>query len=186
MTYVVLLAMEIFTFSGTCVAGAAVDQPCEREMALAARKYDVPLAVLYAVGLTETGNRKTLHPYALNLSGPSFFFTNQQEAAQRFYSAKKQGIRLIDIGCMQINYFYHSSYFKTLDDMFDPHQNVDYAARFLKSLRQKEGSWTLAAARYHAGPNNDTAQKRYVCAIISNMVITGLGAWTTDATRFCQ
>jgi hypothetical protein len=29
----------------------------EREMSLAAKRYDVPLAVLYAVGLTDTGRR---------------------------------------------------------------------------------------------------------------------------------
>lgn len=165
---------------------AAADQLCEREMSLAAHKYDVPLAVLYAVGLTESGQQRTLHPYALNLAGPSFFFTNRLEALRRFYDAKKQGIKLIDVGCMQINHFYHSSHFKSLEDMFDPHENVDYAARFLKSLKQKEGSWTLAAARYHAGPNNDPAQKRYVCSVISNMVESGFGAWTPHAKSFCQ
>lgn len=178
--------MGMFTFSGTYVANASGYGLCEREMALAARKYDVPLPVLYAVGLTETGEKKTLHPYALNIAGPSFFFTNLHEALQRFYSAKKQGVKLIDVGCMQINYFYHANYFKSMDDMFDPHQNVDYAARFLKNLRQREGSWTLAAARYHAGPNNDPAQKRYVCTIISNMVLSGLGSWTSNAKHFCQ
>jgi soluble lytic murein transglycosylase-like protein len=70
--------------------------------------------------------------------------------------------------------------------MFDPHENVDYAARYLKSLRLKEGSWTLAAARYHAGPNNDPAQKQYVCAVIGNMVASGFGRWTSAARSFCQ
>jgi soluble lytic murein transglycosylase-like protein len=178
--------MGIFIFNGGGAAKASVDRLCEREMALAARKYGVPLAVLYAVGLAESGEKRTLHPYALNLAGPSFFFTNQQEALQRFYDARKKGIKLIDVGCMQINHFYHSSHFESLEEMFDPHQNVDYAARFLKGLRQKEGSWTLAAARYHAGPNNDPAQKRYVCRVISNMVLSGFGAWTSQAKSFCQ
>jgi hypothetical protein len=155
-------------------------------MALAARKYDVPLPVLYAVGLAETGGGGTMHPYALNLAGPSFFFNSETEALNGFINAKKQGVKLIDVGCMQINYLYHSNNFKTLQAMFDPHENVDYAARFLRNLKQKEGSWTLAAARYHAGPNNDPAQKRYVCTIISNLVTTGLGAWTSEARKFCR
>jgi soluble lytic murein transglycosylase-like protein len=176
----------IFIFSGNLSAYAEGEHLCEREMARAAVKYDVPLAVLYAVGLTETGQKQSLHPFALNLAGPSFFFATRQEALRRFDEAKKSGIKLIDIGCMQINHFYHSSHFQSLEAMFDPRENVDYAARFLKELKQKEGSWTLAAARYHAGPNNDPAQKRYICTVIRNMVVSGFGAWTPNAKDFCQ
>jgi hypothetical protein len=53
-------------------------------MTRAAKKYDVPLGVLYAVGLTETGRRGSLHPYALNIEGPSYFPANLQEAMARF------------------------------------------------------------------------------------------------------
>ncbi|HUB63362.1 MAG TPA: transglycosylase SLT domain-containing protein, partial [Methylocella sp.] len=88
--------------------------------------------------------------------------------------------------CMQINHHFHASQFPSLEAMFDPHENVDYAARFLKELRAREGSWTLAAARYHAGPDNDPAQKRYVCQVISNMVASGFGAWTANAKIFCD
>jgi soluble lytic murein transglycosylase-like protein len=181
-----LLGVMIFISSWGLLAHAESARLCEREMARAAVKYDVPLAVLYAVGLTESGQKQSLHPYALNLAGPSFFFATRQEALHRFYEAKKNGIKLIDIGCMQINHFYHSSHFQSLEAMFDPRENVGYAAHFLKDLKQKEGSWTLAAARYHAGPNNDPAQKRYVCAIITNMVASGFGSWTPSARGFCQ
>jgi hypothetical protein len=50
---------------------------------------------------------------------------------------------------------------------------------------QREGSWTLAVARYHAGPRNIPAQKRYVCAVIRNMVASGFGEWTDNARTFC-
>ena len=69
--------------------------------------------------------------------------------------------------------------------MFEPRANVDYAAKFLKTLRGQEGSWTLAVARYHAGPNNNPAQKKYVCTVIANMVATGFGSWTEPARAFC-
>jgi len=155
-------------------------------MTRAAKKYDVPLAVLYAVGLTETGQKGSLHPYALNIEGPSYFDANVQQAIQRFEQARRGGAKLIDIGCMQINHYYHSSHFHSVEEMFDPSLNVDYAARFLRDLREKEGSWTLAAARYHAGPNNNPAQKHYVCAVITNMVAAGFGQWTANARTFCQ
>jgi len=70
--------------------------------------------------------------------------------------------------------------------MLEPRRNVRYAARFLKELRAREGSWSMAVARYHAGPNNDPAQKRYICAVIRNLVATGFGTWTPEARRFCR
>ncbi len=158
---------------------------CEREMIRAAVKYNVPLAVLYAVGMTETGRGGALNPYALNLEGPAVFPANLDEALRRFEEAWRDGARLIDIGCMQINHHFHGRQFPSLVAMFDPRENVEYAAQFLKTLREKEGSWTLAAARYHAGPGNDPAQKKYVCLVISNMVASGLGAWTANARAFC-
>ena len=70
--------------------------------------------------------------------------------------------------------------------MFDPAKNVDYAARFLKELKQREGSWTMAVARYNAGPHNQPAQKRYVCHIVGYLVSSGFGAWTDKARALCQ
>lgn len=159
---------------------------CEREMTRASTKYGVPLGVLYAVGLTETGRRGTLSPFALNIEGPSYFPQTLDEALQKFHAAESQGAKLIDIGCMQINHYYHGSHFASVEEMFDPHANVDYAARYLRDLKEQEGSWTLAAARYHAGPDNDPAQKQYVCAVIANMVASGFGGWTESARTFCR
>lgn len=173
-----------FTFSFG-VATAAAANICEREMASASSRHGIPLAVLYAVGLTESGRKNSLQPYAMNIDGKAFFGTSAAEAVNRFKLAKKQGARMIDIGCMQINHHYHNEHFASLDAMFEPHANVEYAARFLKSLREREGSWTMAVARYHAGPNNNPAQKRYVCTVINNMVATGFGEWTARAKNFC-
>ena len=61
----ILLAAAIFTFSAPSADGAArpSQNACEREMTRAAKRYDIPLGVLYAVGLTETGKRGSLQPY---------------------------------------------------------------------------------------------------------------------------
>src|SRR5699024_8616987 len=108
------------------------------------------------------------------------------EALSKFAAARRDGVRLIDLGCMQINHHYHGERFASVEAMFDPHRNVAYAARFLSELRVREGSWTMAVARYHAGPDNDPAQKRYVCAVIRNIVASGFGAWTPNAQSFCN
>lgn len=168
------------------VAAPAAAGVCERYMAAAAARHDVPLGILYAIGLTETGRRNSLRPWALNIHGRAVFAASRREAYRIFRQARARGRRLIDLGCMQINWHYHGRNFASAWEMLDPARNVDYAARFLRRLYEREGSWTLAAARYHAGPHNDPAQKRYVCAVIRNLVATGFGRWTPGARRFCR
>lgn len=185
---VACLALGLAGFISDTAARAA-DRPsvvCEREMMRAAKLYGVPLGVLYAVGLTETGRKGSLQPYALNIEGRAEFANSPTDAIHRFERARAGGAKLIDLGCMQINHYYHGEKFASLNDMLEPHQNVEYAAKFLKDLRLREGSWTMAVARYHAGPNNNPAQKRYVCAVITNMVATGFGAWTQESSSFCK
>ena len=87
---------------------------------------------------------------------------------------------------MQINAHFHGSRFASLAAMFDPAQNVNYAASFLKALKEREGAWTLTVARYNAGPNNPSAERVYVCAVIRNMVVSGFGRWTANARALCQ
>jgi soluble lytic murein transglycosylase-like protein len=173
-------------FSSVAVVPADAANLCEREMVRAARLHDVPLGILYAVGLTETGRRGSLQPYALNIDGRSVFATTLDEALAHIDAARKSGAKAIDIGCMQINHRFHADRFKSVREMLDPKANVDYAARFLKQLRMREKTWTLAAARYNAGPDADAAQKRYVCQVIANLVASGFGSWTANATAFCQ
>jgi soluble lytic murein transglycosylase-like protein len=175
--------LAIFTFSAP-VLGLA-DDACEREMTRAAQAYGIPLGVLYAVGLTETGRGDSLRPYALNIEGKSVYDIGKSDALRRFHEARLAGAKMIDVGCMQINHHFHGRSFASVEDMLDPSKNVDYAARFLRQLRAREGSWTLAVARYHAGPDNDPAQKRYVCRVIANLAASGFGAWTTEAREFC-
>ncbi|MDP1702517.1 MAG: transglycosylase SLT domain-containing protein [Aestuariivirga sp.] len=159
---------------------------CEREMISASTRHKVPLGVLYAVGLTETGRKGSLHPYALNIEGKTVFTNSERAAMKSFKVARLTGKKLIDLGCMQVNHHYHGDKFSSVEDMLDPQKNVEYAAKFLSELRVQEGSWTMAVARYHAGPNNNAAQKRYVCLVIKNLVASDFGAWTPEARKFCR
>src|SRR5689334_10958769 len=126
-----LLAICMFS-SGTAFADANV---CEREMVGASARYDVPLGVLYAVGMTESGRKDSLQPNAMNIEGKAYFATDLADALAHVAEAQQSGIKMIDIGCMQINHYFHNAEFSSLSQMFDPHANVDYAARFLKQLR---------------------------------------------------
>ena len=167
-------------------AALASQNACEREMLRAARERGIPVHVLYAVSLTETGRGGKLDPFAINVEGRAAFSRSREEAIGKVKQARAGGAKLIDIGCMQINHHFHGAKFASLADMFEPSRNVDYGARFLVELKQREGSWTKAVARYHAGPGNAPAQKAYVCAVIRNMVASGLGAWTEGAKSFCS
>jgi len=180
-------ALAVF-ISSVCSlsSAAAAPNPCETEILRASAQYGVPIGILYSVGLTETGKKGTLQPYALNVEGRAYFPETQAAALRIFDRSKAEGARLIDVGCMQINQLYHGSHFASVAQMFDPRINVDYAAQFLADLKRKHVSWSMAVARYHAGPNNDPAQKQYVCRVIANMVATGFGKWTPNARRFCN
>ena len=178
-----MLTVSIFSAASQVQANA---NTCEREMVRASSKYGVPLGMLYAVGLTETGRKGSLQPYAMNIEGKAYFASDSGDAVRRFEEARRTGAKLIDLGCMQINHHYHRERFASLASMLDPRENVEYAAQFLKQLKAREGSWTMAVARYHAGPNNNPAQKTYVCRVMTNMVATGFGEWTPAARTFCQ
>ncbi|OPB30099.1 Transglycosylase SLT domain-containing protein [Bartonella sp. WD12.1] len=183
-THIILIGWlcSFVTLSSAIAAGNV----CEAEMIGTSKRYGIPLGILYAIGLTETGHKESLQPYALNIDGKTVFAKTQAEALRIFKTAQQRGAKLIDVGCMQINYFYHRKHFSSVAEMLQPHVNVDYAARFLLSLHQKEGNWTMAVARYHAGPNNDPAQKRYVCRVMRNMIASGFGQWTPNSRAFCK
>lgn len=174
------------TYSALASPAAAAANPCEPEIVRAAERYHVPIGILYAVGLAETGRKGSLQPNALNIEGKAVFPASRGAAIAAVEAARRQGTKLIDLGCMQINQHYHGSHFRSLADMLDPQQNVDYAARFLVTLKSRHDTWSMAVARYHAGPDNDPAQKRYVCRVIANMVATGFGRWTSNARSFCN
>jgi soluble lytic murein transglycosylase-like protein len=173
-------ALAAFTSSASASTGA-----CEREIQSAAAKYGIPEGILYSVGLTETGRKGSLYPYAMNVEGKALFPPSEQAALRQFDTASRGGAKLIDIGCMQINHYFHGENFSSVEEMFDPHRNVEYAAKFLRNLHDRHETWTMAVARYHAGPNNNPAQKQYVCRVIANLVATGYGKWTPNASNFC-
>lgn len=154
-------------------------------MTAAARDNGVPLDILYSVGLTETGHRGVLGPYDLNVDGRAVHSETLADGLAAFNSATRAGAKYIDIGCMQIDHKFHASHFHSLEEMFDPEHNVRYAAGLLKTLRAQEGTWTMAVARYNAGPDNPKAQRAYICAVIAHMVASGMGGWTPNARAFC-
>ena len=88
-------------------------------MLRAARENAVPVGILYAVAMTETGQRGALNAYAMNIDGRAVFNRSLREALDQFAQARASGARFIDIGCMQIDHHYHGARFRGVDHMFD-------------------------------------------------------------------
>lgn len=181
-----MLTLVVITSSILFELSAASNLVCEKQLAIAAKKYSVPIAVLYAVGLTESGRKGRLHPHALNVEGKTYFPKSIREALGVFTNARREGKVLIDLGCMQINHKYHRAAFRSLNAMFDPAENVDYSARFLRRLKNRHGTWSMAVARYHAGGKNHAAQKKYVCRVLRHMIDQKLARATKTSEKICK
>lgn len=127
---------------------------CIREILAAQQRHGIPDNLLLAIGLQEAGTRRgghfTVWPYAVNAAGEGRLFDSRNAALDWIAERQAAGIRSIDVGCMQINMRWHPDAFDSPAQGFDPRVNVDYAARFLKRLHRRTGSWMQAAGSYHS------------------------------------
>jgi len=127
---------------------------CIREILAAQTRHGIPDNLLLAIGLQEAGTRRNGHftvwPYAVNAAGEGRLFNSERAALDWVAERRATGIRSIDVGCMQINLRWHPDAFANVTEGFNPRANVDYAARFLKRLHQRTGSWIQAAGSYHS------------------------------------
>lgn len=129
-------------------------QSCVTAARIASEATDVPFAVLMAVSLTETSRPGATPPapwpWTVNMEGTGHWFDDKDSAKAYAYRHYKAGARSFDVGCFQINFKWHGHAFASLDAMFDPDVNAQYAARFLTELYQETGDWSLAAGAYHS------------------------------------
>ncbi len=137
-------------------ADAAADPSdlCDAAAAEAARRTGVPLSVLSAIALTETGRKHAGSfrpwPWTVNMEGAGHWFDTPEAALNYVDQAHARGARSFDVGCFQINFKWHGAAFASFGQMFDPLANALYAAGFLGDLYAETGSWSLAAGAYHS------------------------------------
>ncbi|KAF0137933.1 MAG: invasion protein [Xanthobacteraceae bacterium] len=123
---------------------------CRDAAAEASSQTGVPLAVLLAVAIVETGRNDQPWPWTVNFGGQGQWFDSAAEAATSVDKALRDGATNIDLGCFQLNYRWHAEAFGSIDDMLDPERNATYAAEYLSQHYTKTGDWALAAAAYHS------------------------------------
>jgi hypothetical protein len=77
---------------------------------------------------------------------------------------------------MQVDLPMHPGAFRSLDEAFDPVANADYAARYLRSLRDEaHGDWNVAVGLYHSHTPDLANEYRNRVAAVGAGIITGIG-----------
>lgn len=164
-----------FYFSNRNTVPAPTGKPlgCFEAIIEAQRRYQIPDNLLLAIGLQEAGRRvdghPTVWPWAVNAEGRGLFFSSRDTAIEWVKAQQSQGVRSIDVGCMQINLRWHDNAFKSVEDAFDPTKNAIYAASFLSELKRSEGSWWRAAGSYHS--KTDVHRDRYLASLSQNLKV---------------
>ena len=127
---------------------------CEWAAREAARESGVPIDILGALTLTETGRRIDGHllPWAwsVNAEGEGTWFDDPRQAIAFAEDRVAQGRPNLDIGCFQLNWRWHGEHFASVAQMFDPLENARYAARFVAGLYAETGDWRAAAGAFHS------------------------------------
>jgi hypothetical protein len=129
-------------------------EKCDAAAHRASKEANVPLDVLRAITRTETGRggagQLKPWPWTVNMEGQGVWFDTEAEARSFVFRHFKAGSRNFDVGCFQINYRWHGAEFSSIESMFDPTSNANYAAKFLAKLRRELGSWEKAVGAYHS------------------------------------
>ncbi len=129
---------------------------CRAAIATAERERAVPPGLLQAIGRVESGRRDPVSgqfapwPWTINAEGRGMFFPTREAAIAEVRQLQARGVRIIDVGCMQVNLHHHPNAFPALEQAFDPLANARYAAQFLGELRSASGDWARAAGHYHS------------------------------------
>ncbi len=89
-------------------------------------------------------------PWTVNAEGQGYFYDSKAQAVAAVQGMQRQGVRSIDVGCMQISLLYHPDAFASLEQAFEPAINADYGGRFLAQLHDQANSWPKAVEMYHS------------------------------------
>jgi hypothetical protein len=142
---------------------------CADAARTAERDHKFPLAVMRAIALAESSRwlgaepARIAWPWTVTAGGDGRYFATKAEAIAHVRALRRDGVRNIDVGCMQINLMHHPDAFESLQHAFDPNRNAAYAAAFLARLYDKSRSWSHAIGLYHsATPDKGQRYRRRV------------------------
>jgi Transglycosylase SLT domain len=150
-----ILALSI-TAHAAALQATSASTLCEQAIAKAEAIGHTPRRMLAAIGQVESGRpdprtgEMRPWPGTIDAAGVGQFFATKAQAIAAVVALQAQGVRSIDVGCMQVNLMHHPDAFASLDQAFDPVSNTNFAVRFLAALYRSSGSWLKAIAAYHS------------------------------------
>jgi hypothetical protein len=133
-----------------------VTMACGRAATRAEHDWHLPAGLLAAIGMVESGRRAPagmfpiIWPWTINAEGRGFYQPSKAAAIGLVRSLQLRGVRVIDVGCFQVDLFYHPYAFASLDEAFDPDANARAAARILSLGRLGSTGWDGAISAYHS------------------------------------
>lgn len=187
-----MLRLSLLLLVVLLVPRLAVAQDCTALAAQAGAEEGLPEGLLPAISMVESGHtdKNGNHapwPWTTNEGGKSNYFASSAEALAHLENAVANGVTNIDVGCMQLNWKWHSQAFASPDAMLDPVRNTRYAARFLRELHARLGSWEVATAAYHStDPERGQNYLQKVVAAQGALPVTPQGQTTLLASAPIQ
>jgi hypothetical protein len=145
---------------------------CRFHTNLAENKFRIPKHLLTSISLAESGKWNKLRkeiiawPWTITSEGQGRFYNTKAEALAKVEALKSRGVKNIDVGCMQVNLYYHGNAFINTSEALDPEKNIAYAASYLKKLFSTSGDWLNAMGNYHSTtPKFNKAYRSRVLAL---------------------
>ena len=128
---------------------------CEKIANRIESETNLPIHLLSSISRVEAGRKLSSGevkgwPWSINHAGKGLYFETKKGALKYLKNAVSNGSKNIDVGCMQLNYRWHKGAFSSLDEMFDPEKNIQYAAKFVKELYGRHQNWEDVIKHYHS------------------------------------
>jgi hypothetical protein len=113
----------------------------------------VPAPILYAISQAESGQLQdgqfSPWPWTLNVAGTAKRFEDRQAMFSGLMAALGTGEMMIDVGPMQVNWYWQFDALGSPWRITDPAVNIKIAAEILKTHYKHCGDWWEAVGRYH-------------------------------------
>jgi soluble lytic murein transglycosylase-like protein len=146
--FILVLILIPISISIDANANESKPQQCSDHFDTYEKHFNIPSGLLQKIANHESN----AHPWTIHINDnhKSYFFKNKEAMVKYVSKLNKLGISNIDIGCMQINLYYHHREFTKLEHIIEPEYNIYYAAKLLKSHYNKTKDWFTAIAHYHS------------------------------------
>ncbi len=114
---------------------------------------DVPAHLLYAMAQAESGRvvdgEVIPWPWTLNVEGEPHFFSSRDAMFGALMTALQAGRLKVDVGPMQINWYWQYRPETSPWRLTDPATNIKIGAEILRSHYLAHGDWLRAVGQYH-------------------------------------